>query len=85
MRSLRKPPIRAIAVLLLACLLSAASLAQEIAPVITAVHGPNAAHQLSKPYVILVSLDGFRYDYAQRYDANNMLALAAHGANVPEE
>src|SRR5271169_4316508 len=84
MRSLRKPPIRAIAVILLACLLSAASRAQSIAPVITADHGPNAPRQLSKPYVILISLDGFRYDYAQRYHATNLLALATRGASVPQ-
>jgi predicted AlkP superfamily pyrophosphatase or phosphodiesterase len=34
----------------------------------------------AKPYVILVSLDGFRYDYAERYHAVNLLALGADGA-----
>ncbi len=28
-----------------------------------------------KPYVILVSLDGFRYDYAERYCAKNLLGF----------
>ena len=54
------------------------------APVITVDHGPNAPQQLSKPYVILVSLDGFRYDYAKRYHAEHLLALAAEGASAPE-
>jgi alkaline phosphatase D len=54
------------------------------APVITIDHGPNAPQQLSKPYVILVSLDGFRYDYAKRYHAEHLLALAAEGASAPE-
>jgi predicted AlkP superfamily pyrophosphatase or phosphodiesterase len=58
--------------------------AQAIAPVITVDHGPNAPQQLSKPYVILVSLDGFRYDYAKRYHAEHLLALAAEGASAPE-
>ncbi len=58
--------------------------AQSIAPVITVDHGPNAPQQLSKPYVILVSLDGFRYDYAKRYHAEHLLALAAEGASAPE-
>src|SRR4029077_16459298 len=40
--------------------------------------------QLSKPYVILVSLDGFRYDYAKRYNAENLLALASEGASAPD-
>jgi alkaline phosphatase D len=33
-----------------------------------------------RPYVVLVSLDGFRYDYAERYHAANMLAIAKAGA-----
>jgi alkaline phosphatase D len=65
-------------------LLAAACQAQAIAPVITVDHGPNAPQQLSKPYVILVSLDGFRYDYAKRYHAEHLLALAADGASTPE-
>ena len=44
----------------LLCLLSVAVCAQQIAPVITVDHGPNALIQESKHYVIMVSLDGFR-------------------------
>jgi predicted AlkP superfamily pyrophosphatase or phosphodiesterase len=58
--------------------------AQPASPVITADHGPNAAAQQSKHYVVLVSLDGFRYDYARRYGARHILAIAAHGASAPE-
>jgi alkaline phosphatase D len=57
--------------------------AQSIAPVIEVPNPPNAAAQLSKPYVVLVSLDGFRYDYARRYGAKHLLALAARGASAP--
>jgi hypothetical protein len=32
--------------------------------VIAFENGPNASSQISKHYVLLVSLDGFRYDYA---------------------
>jgi len=74
-------------ILTLACLLLALGClvqAQEISPVVTVDHGPNAANQLGKPYVILISLDGFRYDYAKRYDARNLLELAGHGASAPE-
>ncbi len=35
-----------------------------------------------KPYVVLVSMDGFRYDYAQRYHAKNILDLAQAGASA---
>ena len=58
--------------------------AQEVSPVVTVDHGPNAAIQLAKPYVILISLDGFRYDYAKRYGAKNLLELASRGASAPE-
>lgn len=56
----------------------------QVAPVITVDHGPNAPQQMAKPYVILVSLDGFRYDYAKKYHAEHLLALAAEGASAPE-
>ena len=51
---------------------------------VTVDHGPNAVIQRAKPYVILISLDGFRYDYAKRYGATNLLALASRGASAPE-
>jgi alkaline phosphatase D len=34
----------------------------------------------ARPYVVLVSLDGFRYDYAEKYHAENILALGKAGA-----
>jgi predicted AlkP superfamily pyrophosphatase or phosphodiesterase len=57
---------------------------QGASQVITVDHGPNDAAQQTKPYVILVSLDGFRYDYGQKYGAKNLLALAARGASAPQ-
>src|SRR5271165_3634725 len=57
---------------------------QDVTPVLTSEHGANSAETLKKHYVILVSLDGFRYDYAKKYDAKNLLALGAAGATVPE-
>lgn len=56
----------------------------RIAPVIFAAHGPNAPAQQSKHYVVLVSLDGFRYDYARKFDATHLEALAREGASVPD-
>ena len=58
--------------------------AQSSAPVIEVPNPPNAVAQQSKPYVVLVSLDGFRFDYAQRYGAKHLLALAARGASAPD-
>lgn len=62
--------------------LAPASFGQAIAPVISVDHGPNTPEQISKPYVILVSLDGFRYNYARKY-AEHLLALAKQGASAP--
>lgn len=65
--------------LLLLCLSAAAQ-----NPVITVDRGPNAAATESKHYVVLVSLDGFRYDYAKKYNATHLLAIAARGASAPD-
>ena len=35
-----------------------------------------------KPTVLLISLDGFRYDYAEKYQAKNLLAFAKHGVQA---
>jgi len=56
----------------------------QTAPVIAVDNGPEAAAQQSRHYVVLVSLDGFRYDYAAKYGATHLLAIAAHGASTPE-
>lgn len=58
--------------------------ASAIDPVITVDHGPNALLQEQKHYVVLVSLDGFRWDYAKKFGAKNLLAIAAHGASAPQ-
>ena len=42
----------------------------------------NAPTQRHKPYVLLIGLDGFRFDYAERYGAKNLLALRARGASA---
>jgi predicted AlkP superfamily pyrophosphatase or phosphodiesterase len=77
-----KPSFRWVSVLL--CCFACAAHAQQLAPVIAVDHGPNAAAQIDKHYVVLVSLDGFRYDYAKKYGATHLLAIAAHGASVPQ-
>src|SRR5271154_5021313 len=58
--------------------------AQAIAPVIEVQNPPNSPSQQAKHYVVLVSLDGFRYDYAQKYGAKNLLAMARRGASAPD-
>ena len=45
---------------------------------------PNSPRAQAQHYVVLVSLDGFRWDYPQRDAARNLLALARQGASAPE-
>lgn len=42
----------------------------------------NAKKQSGKPYVILISADGFRYDYAKKYNAANLLRLCEQGVRA---
>ncbi len=42
----------------------------------------NSKEQQDKPYVILISADGFRYDYAEKYHAEHLLALASDGVKA---
>jgi predicted AlkP superfamily pyrophosphatase or phosphodiesterase len=45
-------------------------------------HPLNAPSQQDKPYVLLISLDGFRYDYPDRDHAANLLALGQNGVRA---
>jgi predicted AlkP superfamily pyrophosphatase or phosphodiesterase len=70
---------------LLAAVLSAGfALAQDPTPVVVVPNPPNTAAQQAKHYVVLVSLDGFRYDYPRRYGAPHLLQLGFKGASAPE-
>lgn len=42
----------------------------------------NSTEQEQKPYVILISADGFRYDYAEKYKAEHLQALANEGVKA---
>lgn len=42
----------------------------------------NSKDQIKKPYLIVISADGFRYDYAQKYHATNLLRLAKEGVHA---
>ena len=53
-------------------------------PVIHVEHGPNSAAALKQHYVVLVSLDGFRWDYPALYGAPNLLALGKEGVRAPQ-
>lgn len=42
----------------------------------------NSKEQQEKPYVILISADGFRNDFAEKYQATNLLALRNKGVTA---
>src|SRR5579871_4053090 len=53
-------------------------------PVIHVDNGPNSAAAQKAHYVVLVSLDGFRWDYTKRFGATHLLALGRQGVWAPE-
>ncbi|HZD45591.1 MAG TPA: ectonucleotide pyrophosphatase/phosphodiesterase, partial [Acidobacteriaceae bacterium] len=54
------------------------------APVIEVPNADNRTEQVAKHYVVLVSIDGFRYDYAKLYGATHLDAVAREGATAPD-
>lgn len=42
----------------------------------------NTAEAQAKPYVIMISTDGFRYDYAEKYNAENLLRYSNQGVRA---
>jgi predicted AlkP superfamily pyrophosphatase or phosphodiesterase len=42
----------------------------------------NSAEAQTKPYVIMISADGFRYDYAKKYNAGNLLKFSNDGVQA---
>ena len=53
-------------------------------PVLHVDNGPNSAAAQHAHYVVLVSLDGFRWDYARRDNATHLLALGKRGVWAPD-
>ncbi len=78
------PMSRMLQILCLLALLVFLLIRQQMSPVIKVDHGANAAIQQAKHYVVLVSLDGFRWDYAEKDGAEHILAIAREGASAPE-
>jgi alkaline phosphatase D len=59
---------------------SAANPVAHVISVVTNNQPANSAAAQASHYVLLVSLDGFRWDYARKYGAPHLLAIAARGA-----
>src|ERR1700757_2574893 len=61
--------------------------AQDLNPALPLIHvdnGPNSEAAQKAHYLVLVSLDGFRWDYAKRDGATHLLALGQKGVWAPE-
>jgi predicted AlkP superfamily pyrophosphatase or phosphodiesterase len=74
-------------VIALAAIQPLAGQAPAFSPALPLVHvdnGPNSTRAQQQHYVVLVSLDGFRWDYAKRDNATHLLALGKRGAWAPE-
>src|SRR5579863_3913780 len=60
---------------------------QDLNPALPLTHvenGTNSEAAQKAHYLVLVSLDGFRWDYARRDGATHLLALAQKGSSAPE-
>jgi predicted AlkP superfamily pyrophosphatase or phosphodiesterase len=68
---------------LLSATLPGAGAAQEVTPVIVVANPPNLAAQQAKHYVVMVSLDGFRYDYGHEYGTPHLDEMAKDGVSIP--
>jgi predicted AlkP superfamily pyrophosphatase or phosphodiesterase len=60
------------------------ALAQDIAPVRHESNALNSKHARKAHYVVMVSLDGFRWDYATKWGATHIAKMAEDGASAPE-
>jgi predicted AlkP superfamily pyrophosphatase or phosphodiesterase len=69
--------------LLVGLLGAAVCLAQDIAPVKHEANALNSKRAQKAHYVVMVSLDGFRWDYAAKWGAPHLLAMAQDGASAP--
>lgn len=65
------------------CLLSPNAItAQEVQKQIVVENRVNDAKQVDKPYVILISIDGFRYDYIEKYGTKFLEKLGKDGVRA---
>ncbi|MDR0228974.1 MAG: ectonucleotide pyrophosphatase/phosphodiesterase [Flavobacteriaceae bacterium] len=56
--------------------------AQESEKQIVVKNRENNPEQVEKPYVILISIDGFRFDYIEKHQANFLKELASKGVQA---
>ncbi|MCO5287154.1 MAG: ectonucleotide pyrophosphatase/phosphodiesterase [Chitinophagaceae bacterium] len=64
------------------CIFILSSQAQDTVQYVVAGRA-NSAIQQTKPYVIMISADGFRYDLADKYNARFLKQIRAEGVQAP--
>lgn len=65
------------------CLIGTATVfAQDVEKQLIVKDRKNDKHQTEKPYVILVSLDGFRFDYVDKHDAQFLRDFSKMGVSA---
>ncbi len=57
---------------------------QDVAPVRHEPNPPNSKQARNAHYVVMVSLDGFRWDYAAKWGAPHLQKMAVEGASAAE-
>lgn len=67
-----------------AMLLAGAARAADVSPVHRESNPLNSKKARKAHYVVMVSLDGFRWDYATKWGAPHLLKMADEGASVPD-
>ena len=60
------------------------AVAQDVAPVKHEPNPLNSKKARKAHYVVMVSLDGFRWDYAAKWGAPHLQEMAADGASTPD-
>jgi predicted AlkP superfamily pyrophosphatase or phosphodiesterase len=73
---------RIITLIAIVGMLSMASCSSKLSPATQKVTTSNSESALKKPYVILISLDGFRWDYVDKYRPPNLIKFISKGVKA---
>ena len=74
--------MKALTLLLISCVIGLTASAQDSTQQVVIEGRQNSSEQQKKPYLILISADGFRHDYAKIHGAENLLRLSRQGVQA---
>lgn len=83
-RDLLRIAIPAVLLLILRAVSAQSPQLNPALPLVQVENPPNSPEAQQRHYVVMVSLDGFRWDYAQQVHAANLISLAKEGASAPD-